>query len=84
MGQSWTVRGEDQEWMMARVPRYNELRAQGKGARSKNPARNAYVHGVIEDYDKAFPGRLKIMDLAKVRTGGTKEERAIAIYKVSI
>ena len=66
---------------MSKVPRYSELRSSG-GARKKNKARDSYVHGVIQEYDAAFPGRLVAMDLAKVHLGGTKEERAAAIYKV--
>jgi hypothetical protein len=82
MGLSWTVRGIDQEWVLSKVPKYNELRAMGSGPRKKNPGRDSYVHGVIQEYDKEFPGRLEAMDLAKIRLGGTKEERAAAIYKV--
>ena len=82
MGVSWTVPGIDQEFMLSKVPRYSELRSSGSGARRKNPARDSYVHGVIQEYNSTFPGRLETMDLAKVRFGGTKEERAAAIYKV--
>ena len=83
MGNTWTVRGVDQEWLMGKLPKYNELRASG-GMRKKNPARNAYVHSVIEEYGRTFPGRLAAMDLSKIRLGGSKEERAAAIYKVSL
>jgi hypothetical protein len=83
MGMSWTIRGIDQDWMLSKVLKYNELRAQGRGARKKNHARDSYVHGVIKEYDQMFPGRLEAMDLAKIRLGGTKTERAAAIYKVS-
>lgn len=81
-GATWTIEGEDHEWMVQHLPRYTAVYQQGKACK-KNPKRDAFIESVYHDYEAAFPGRMASWILSKIGIGGSDAERKEKSIQVS-
>jgi hypothetical protein len=82
-GAKWTSTAlGDREWLDTKLLQFAAIRGDGK-ARKKNPAKDAYLLKVYDEYDKLYPGRIASFNFNGIGTGGTDAERKDTMIKVS-
>lgn len=81
-GKTWTVEGEDHDFMVGLIPEYLQCHAKGKPG-AINREKNSFLNDVYMKYRNEFDGRMEGWSLPKVGTNGTEEERKIYAIDVS-